>query len=78
MAIYRRVVTFECGHVRLRVCRNGRSLVGEQIRCDGCSFGTRGVQDRRVVREDLPLPLDQSTRDPSHLELIENLARVEM
>lgn len=46
-----RDVTFDCGHRARRVAKNGRSLIGVEIRCHECHV------DRRVVGETAARPL---------------------
>jgi len=52
VSVMERSVEFTCGHrAERRVCRDGRSLVGEKIRCDNCGW------DRKVVAESDARPL---------------------
>lgn len=52
MSLWERLVGFDCGHDdAIRICKDGRSLVSDKIRCHECH------QDQLVASEDDAVPL---------------------
>lgn len=57
MSLMERGVKFECGHhAERRVCKNGRTLIGEKIHCHVCSV------ENRVVSETPAVPFNEGAR----------------